>query len=508
MSRTTDEGAPREGAPESSPAGALELLDIHKEFGPVRANDGVSLRIEPGTVHGLLGENGAGKSTLMKILSGYISADSGEVRLGGRTLTLASPRDAMAAGIGMLHQDPLVFLPFSVLDNFMTGSPGGFFLDRDAAAAELSRTAERFGFSFDPDAPARSLTVGERQQLEIVRLLSLGAKVLILDEPTSGITAEQRVKLFETLRSLSAEGMIVIFVSHKLEEVEDLCDRVTVLGKGRVVGEAEMPVPAERLVEMMFGRVVSPGTRTPVEIGGPLLELAGLGVKDRGPAMEPLDLVVREGEVLGLAGLEGSGQRTLLRACAGLLEPTMGTISVGGRDLTGAKYREFCDAGVSILPAGRLEEGLVAGLTISEHLVLTGGSKRFRIDRGAARERAGEAITEYSIRGRPDSTAEGLSGGNQQRLLLAMLPPKVRLLLLEQPTRGLDVESAAWVWTQLLERREQGAAIVFASADLDEVLRYSDRIAVFFAGSVLRVLDVEHTTGEQLGHLIGGKDVA
>jgi len=519
MSRTGSEaGGDREVAPASAPdgsppgdlavPGALELVDIHKTFGSVHANDGVDIRIEPGTVHGLLGENGAGKSTLMKILSGYISADSGDIRLAGTTLSLSSPRDAIEAGIGMLHQDPLVFLPFSVLDNFIMGAPGRFWLDRDTAAAGLAATAARFGFAFDPDTPARSLTVGERQQLEIVRLLSLGAKVLILDEPTSGITAEQRVKLFETLRALSAEGMIVIFVSHKLEEVEDLCDRVTVLGKGRVVGEAEMPVSADRLVEMMFGRVVVAGDRTAVEVGGPLLELRELACRDRGPAMEPLDLVVRSGEVLGLAGLEGSGQRTLLRACAGLLKPSGGRIVLAGRDLTGKRYRDFVAAGVSILPAGRLEEGLVQGLTISEHLVLTGGPRRFRIDRKAARDRAGHAIQEYSIRGRPDSTAEGLSGGNQQRLLLAMLPPKVRLLLLEQPTRGLDVESAAWVWARLLERREEGTAIVFASADLDEVLRYADRIAVFFAGSVLRVLDADEATGEQLGYLIGGKDVA
>ncbi len=486
----------------------VELRDIHKHFGPVRANDGVTLTVEAGTLHGLLGENGAGKSTLMKILSGFQPADSGEIWLDGQQAHIASPIDAIRHGVGMLHQDPLVFLPFKVIDNFLLGSPGSLRLDRAGAARELKRLCDQFGFALDPDAPARSLTVGERQQLEIARLLWLGARVLILDEPTTGISAPQRVKLFETLRTLAAQGMSVIFVSHKLEEVEELCGRVTVMRRGKVVGEAEMPIPAERLVEMMFGQVVVMGGRLPAEHGEPMLQLERASLRDNLVSIGDLSLTVKAGEVIGLAGLEGSGQRTLLRACAGLLRPSAGRVRIGGRDLTRHSYREFLSAGVHYLPAGRLEEGLVAGMTLTEHFVLTGGERRFFVDRAGARERAEERIKFYDIKGRPGSAAEALSGGNQQRLLLAMMPPKLNLLLMEHPTRGLDIESAIWVWVQLLARRAHGTAIVFASADLDELLEYSDRILVFFAGRVLQALNAAETNVDQLGHLIGGKQVA
>lgn len=483
------------------------MRDIHKRFGPIRANDGVSLTVEAGTIHGLLGENGAGKSTLMKILSGFISADSGEVVLDGTRLDLSSPRDAIRAGIGMLHQDPLVFLPFTVLDNFLLGSPGRARLDASAGARELRRLGGQFGFTFDPEAPVRSLTVGERQQLEIVRLLWLGARVLILDEPTTGISVPQRVKLFETLRALAARGMIVIFVSHKLEEVEELCGRVTVMRQGKVVGQTDLPCSTDRLVEMMFGRVLVSGERPAADLGDAVLELDSVRLPGQAFSVDEVALRVRAGEVVGLAGMEGSGQRTFLRVCAGLVPPQQGTIRVGGRDLARGRYRGFLAAGGYYLPAGRLEEGLVPGLSITEHFLLTGGTKRFLVDWASAHEEATRKITRHSIKGTATSTAESLSGGNQQRLLLAMMPPGLRLLLMEHPTRGLDLESADWVWQQLLERRADGTAIVFSSSDLDELLRYSDRILVFFAGRVLKVLDARETAGEELGYLIGGKEL-
>lgn len=259
---------------------------------------------------------------------------------------------------------------------------------------------------------------------------------------------------------------------------------------------------------MMFGRVLTESELGQAPRGEPVLELDRATLAERALTTSETSLTVRQGEVVGLAGLEGSGQRMLLRAAAGLLEPSSGRIRVGGRDLTGRGYRTFLDAGVHFLPAGRLEEGLVTGLTVAEHFLLAGGATRFFIDHDGARREAEGKIADYSIVGSADSTAESLSGGNQQRLLLAMTPPDVRLLLMEHPTRGLDIESADWVWTQLLERRDAGTAIVFASADLDELLRYSDRILVFFAGEVLRVLDARATTGEELGHLIGGKELA
>jgi ABC-type uncharacterized transport system ATPase subunit len=483
---------------------ALELRDIHKTFGEIRANDGVTLTIEAGRIFGLLGENGAGKSTLMKILSGYLSADSGEIVLGGRTLSLSSPRDAIDAGIGMLHQDPLVFLPFSVLDNLVLGSSGR--MDRAAGERFLREMRERYGFSLAPDIPARNLTVGERQQLEIARLLRLKTKVLILDEPTTGISADQRTTLFATLRALASEGMTVIFVSHKLEEVEEICQEIAVMRRGNLVGRAQIPCPIEELVELMFGKVLAQPEPVSVDPGEGVLHLEGVTVSDRGLSTADLSLTLRAGEVIGLAGLEGSGQRTLLRACAGLLRPDQGRIVVRGRDLSRAPYADFLSSGIHFMPAGRLEEGLLSGVSISEHVALTmdGG---FTIKWDEVEREAEQRIQRFSIRGTPSSTADSLSGGNQQRLLLALMPDTVPLLLMEHPTRGLDIESADWVWTQLQQRRQQGTAIVFASADLDELLRYSDRILVFFSGQVLKELDARATSGEELGRLIGGKEM-
>ena len=484
----------------------LMMRGITKRFPGVLALDGVDLDLYEGEILGLIGENGAGKSTLMKILSGYISADAGEIVLGGERLRLSSPRDATRAGIGMLHQDPLVFLPFTVVDNLLLGSPGGVLLDRGEGTRQLARMRERFGFALEPDAPVRSLTVGERQQLEIVRLLSLGVRILILDEPTTGISADQRTTLFTTLRALAAEGMTVIFVSHKLEEVEDICADVVVMRSGRVIGATDLPTPTDRLVEMMFGEVLAQPEPVTVEPGAVVLSLEDVTLTERALTTRDLTLSVREAEIVGLAGLEGSGQRTLLRACVGLVAPDRGRVLVDGHDMTNRPYRSFLDAGVHFMPAGRLEEGLVSGMTIAEHVALATEAGGFFVDWKAAGADAERRIEHYSIRGSVTSTADALSGGNQQRLLLALTPPDVRLLLMEHPTRGLDIASADWVWTQLIERKRQGTAVVFASADLDELLRYSDRILVFFSGQILKVLDARTATGEELGRLIGGKE--
>lgn len=485
---------------------ALEIRDIHKHFGPVRASDGVSFTVEKGSLHGVLGENGAGKSTLMKILSGFYGADSGEILLDGEVLDLDSPADAIESGIGMLHQDPLVFLPLTILDNFALGSPGSVRLDRKEARSELGRVSEELGFSFNPSRLAASLTVGERQQLAISRLMWLGAKVLIFDEPTTGISATQRLQLFATLRKLAEAGLIVLFVSHKLEEVEDLCDSVTVIRQGKVVFGAQMPIAPETLVEKMFGKVFVEQDRPEAQTGDTLVRLSGATLEMGTTLVEDLNLEVASSEVIGLAGLEGSGQRALLRACAGLLNPSRGSLTVDGKNLTKASYRDHLREGVHYLPAGRLEEGLIQGVSISEHLVLASEDTSFFVDWGKAKDRANQKIDDFSIKGVPSSPAEALSGGNQQRLLLSMIPDVVKLLLLEHPTRGLDVESAAYVWTRLLDRRTDGTAIVFGSADLDELLRYSDRIIVFFDGSVFAIREASELNGEELGYLIGGKE--
>ncbi len=484
----------------------IELRHIHKHFGPVHANNDITLTIPSGSIFGLLGENGAGKSTLMKILSGYFHPDAGEIRVNGSPVVMHSPADAIRFGIGMLHQDPMDFPPMRVLDNFMVGYPEGLTLPRGEARAALEKISAQFGFTLDPDAFVGSLTVGERQQLEIARLLWLGAQVLIFDEPTTGISAQQKEKLFAALRRLAEAGKTIIFVTHKLEEVEMLCDQVAVLRAGKVVGEMRPPYDLDELVRMMFGKVISKGERISAPLGKTVLQIKNLAVEDVRIRIAGVNLEVREGEVIGLAGMEGSGQRHLLRACAGLVRPVEGEIWVDGDNLTGKGYHEFMRHGVAYVPAARLEEGLVPTLTLMEHVILADEQRGLVIDREAALEKTRERIATFNIRGRPNLPVESLSGGNQQRALLALLRPGLRLILMEHPTRGLDMESAIWVWETLKRRcREERTAIFFMSSDLEEILHYSDRILVFFSGQVSEPIPAEETDIEQLGQLIGGR---
>ncbi len=485
----------------------VQLKDIHKHFGTVHANDGVTLHIEPGTIHGLLGENGAGKSTSMKILNGFIAADSGEILLDGKLVTMTSPAQAVARGVGMLYQDPLDFPALTVLDNFVLGSPGGLAPDRDRARRELHDLSGRFDFTLDPDARVSELSIGERQQLEITRLLWLGARTLVLDEPTTAISAQQRDKLFATLRKLAQEGMSVIFVSHKLKEVEALCDEVTVLNRGRVAGHAQRPYATDKLVQMMFGQDIPRIKRQPqpVRTEGPLMQLDRVTVSDGRLELKILGLDIMPGEVIGLAGLEGSGQLLLLQACSGLRAPSSGRVRLAGADMTGQSYHRFQGAGVAYMPAGRLEEGLIAGMTLTEHMALAEHRRGFFVNWPGAAISAAKSIEQYRIKGRPTSWIEELSGGNQQRTLLALLPPQLKLLLMEHPTHGLDVESTEYIWRLLLERTKPGTAIIFLSSDLEELLDCSDRILVFFGGQVSAPLDARRVNVEQLGELIGGK---
>src|SRR5437660_3290259 len=490
----------------------VELRDIHKSFGPVRANDGISLTAEAGSVHGLLGENGAGKSTLMKILSGFTAPDRRQILLDGAPLLIASPAAALHPRIGMLHQDPLDFPTLSVLDNFLMGRPASrhrhglsaLLPDRRGARDALRALAAQFAFSLDPDAPCAGLSVGERQQLEILRLLWLGVRVLILDEPTTAISEPQRVELFAALRTMAGQGKVVFFVSHKLQEVLALCDAVTVLRAGRVAGDVAAPCDPSRLVELMFGRALPHAPRTGTTLGPPVLELAALTINDARSPIARVSLRVRAGEAIALAGLEGSGQRLFLQACAGLIPPAEGRVSVAGRDVTGRSYREFLASGVAYVPAGRLGEALIPGLTVAEHLALAERPGVF-VDWRAASRAAGQRIREFDIRGTPRTPVQELSGGNQQRVLLALLPQQIAVLLMEHPTRGLDVESAQSIWNHVLERRRRGTAVLFSSSDLDELLERSDRILVFFSGRVSAPLDARRATVEQLGRLIAGE---
>ncbi len=483
----------------------VELLHIHKRFGDVRANDDVSVSIRGGTIHGLLGENGAGKSTLVKILSGYIKHDSGDILLDGKPVDIQTPTDAIRHGIGMLHQDPLDFPPLTVLENFMAGNAGGMWLDRRQARRRLREVAESLNFSLDPDAHVSELTVGERQQLEIVRLLSLGVRVLILDEPTTGISAMQKTQLFEALRRLAAEGRTIIFVSHKLEDVEVLCHEVTVMRQGRVVGNVSIPCPPSRLVEMMFGKPLAPPVKPPTVREEVVLELHDALIQTGTFDLHIPHLVVRRGEVIGLAGLEGSGQQEFLAACSGLIPLRHGSLRINSRDMAHCPYHDFMRAGVCYLPADRLRDGLISGLTIREHVALRAPARSLFLDETLNTRLTEEAIRVFNIRGRSTTRVERLSGGNQQRTQLALMPDPLSLICMEQPTRGLDIESTMWIWQLLIARCQQGTAILFASSDLDEITSYSDRVLVFSGGRVSAPLDAHSLTADVLGHMIGGK---
>lgn len=484
----------------------VEILDIRKHFGDVRANDGITLNLKAGHIYGILGENGAGKSTLMKILSGYQSQDSGEILLDGVAVDFDSPAEGLAAGIGMLYQDPLDFPPFNILENYLLGKSRRFVLGFSDAVRQVTKLAKQYGFDLDLKSDIGQLSLGQRQQLELVRLLAEGAQMLILDEPTTGISAEQKEQLFASMRRMAyEEKKILVLVSHKLDEVQELCDHAFVLRKGKLVGESEVPCPNEKLVELMFGALPERKERKADLRDESMLEIKDLKVVTYRLTISDINLTVRKGEVFGLAGLEGSGQGLLLRACAGLEEPLAGRIIVDGQDVTDWGYHLTRDLGVAFMGAGRLEEGLITGLTLLEHMVLAAPEHDFIINWKAAGAVTTEKIQQYEVVGQATSTADQLSGGNQQRFMFSMLREPLKLILLEHPTRGLDVRSTDWIWEQLYERRKEGTAIVFLSADLDEVVDRSDRIAVFSGGKMSRIVNAEETSVDELGHLIGGQ---
>lgn len=484
----------------------VELRNIHKYFGPVHANNNISLTILPGTIQGIVGENGAGKSTLMKVLSGFIQADEGDILLDDQVVEIHSPADALKQGIGMLHQDPLDFPPMKVIDNLLLRQEGGLFLHKSKVVEEIGKLANQFDFSINPNAYVESMTVGERQQLEILRLLWLGAKILILDEPTTGISALQKEKLFETLKRLAAEGMIVIFVSHKLEEIETLCHRAAVFRGGLLVGEAIQPYHTDDLVRLMFGKPMELGERLGVHNERTVLSIHNLEIEDTRLHIKNVNLDVKAGEVIGLAGMEGSGQGLFLRSLGGLIPTTGHTkLVMNDKDLTHAPYTSYLKEGISYVPADRMNEGLIPGLTLKDHFVLTGNSKKIFINEEDALYRTKVKIGEFNIKGRPNSFVEELSGGNQQRALLALLHDPLELLLLEHPSRGLDLESTIWLWEKLKERCRTGTSVVFISSDLEQILHYSDRILVFFGGKVSEPILAGETNVDQLGQLIGGK---
>ena len=483
----------------------IEFQDIHKHYGPVRANNGISLTVAPGTIHGILGENGAGKSTLMKILAGYIRKTDGNILINGSPAAFATPAQASRLGIGMLYQDPLDFPQLAALDNFMLGQSRGFINRRFHFKDLFIQLCERLNFSLSPEAAVSSLTVGERQQLEIIRLLSLGCRVLILDEPTSGISGIQKEILFSALRKLTTEANSIILVSHKLEDVEALCDRVTVLRQGTVTGEMNTPLDTSTLLEMMFDAPPTPPVCRSASSNQELLALRNVSAMGGRTGLSQCDVVINRGEILGLAGLEGSGQGVFLKVLCGLQPPLSGSVYLGGENVSRRGYHFFKHAGVAYMPASRLEEGLITAMNLTEHFALQQRARSFWVPWQEARQLAEKQINRFQIKATPETPVQSLSGGNQQRLLLSFLPENPQLLLLDNPTRGLDMESAQWVWQYLQAYCSQNTGIIFSSPELEEILMVAQRVLVFFNGRVVKDVKTDDIDIHALGRAVAGK---
>jgi len=524
----------------------LRMEGIYKEFPGVVANDEVDFAVRRGEIHGLLGENGAGKSTLMKILYGLYSRDGGEIWLGGERLEVDSPQDAIDAGIGMVHQHFMLIPRLTVAENvvlgerepataFREGAADGwlpaplrsnplvrgvarrFSLGLDEPRERIRALADQYGFETDVDANIWELDVGQQQRVEILKALYRDVDLLILDEPTAVLTPNEAEKLFDSLERLADEGLAIIFITHKLKEVTAITDRVTVLREGENVGTVRTgDVTRADLAEMMVGReVLFTLDKEPVEIGDPVLQARNVSAEDkRGiEALSGVDLTVRRGEIVGVAGVSGNGQSQLAEVAAGIGETTGGEIVVDGTDLTGATPREFVDAGVSFVPEDRLRYGCAEDLSVMHNATM----KDFRkgafgsgfLDYDALREYAETLVEEFDIRGVrdvTDATAGDLSGGNLQKLILAReIHRNPDLLVANQPTRGVDVGAIEFIRESILDQREQGTGVLLISEDLDEIMDLSDRVLVIYEGEFVHETTPEEADREYVGlQMTGG----
>jgi simple sugar transport system ATP-binding protein len=479
------------------------MRGITKRYPGVIANDKIDLDVRPGEIHALLGENGAGKTTLMNILYGLARPDEGEILLDGQPIQIAGPSDAIARGISMVHQHFMLVPVLTVAENILLGAEtmaNAVFIDRQEASARIRELGRRFQFEIDPDIQAGKLSVGWQQRVEILKALYRQARILVLDEPTAVLTPQETEEIFAVLRRLAAEGHSIVFISHKLYEVLEIADRITVIRRGRVVG-TRLPTETteDDLAELMVGRevqlIVDRGESHPSTVA---LKVDDLRVSDdRGTeVVRGVDLEVRKGEILGIAGVAGNGQDELVEALVGLRRPSSGHVMLDGRDVTGMGARQLNEIGVAFVPADRQRYGLVLAFDVADNLVLTSYyrppfARGFLRNQGAIDEAAEETAAAFDIRTPSVHARTGtLSGGNQQKVVVAREYGRaLKLLILDQPTRGLDVGSIEFIHRRTIAQRDAGAAIVLVSAELDEVLELSDRIAVMYRGAVVGVLD-------------------
>ncbi|MCD2499682.1 MULTISPECIES: ABC transporter ATP-binding protein [Microbacterium] len=498
----------------------LELRGITKRFGNLVANDHISLTVQPGEIHALLGENGAGKSTLMNVLYGLYQADEGEILLDDVVQNFAGPGDAMSAGIGMVHQHFMLIPVFTVAENVMLGheqTHGPGILDIDAAREHVRTVAARFGFEIDPDAIVEDLPVGVQQRVEIIKALARDARVLVFDEPTAVLTPQETDELMAIMRQLREEGTAIVFITHKLREVREVADRITIIRLGRVVGEASPTASNTELASLMVGRAVE----LTVHKNAPDIRPGGLVVSDLSVqlpsgqlAVDHISFEVRPGEVLAIAGVQGNGQTELVEALVGMQNRVTGSARLGDVELVGKNVRAVLDAGVGFVPEDRNEDGLVGSFSVAENLILDRSSDaQFAvagtIRRGALDTFARDRIAEYDIRTQgPQTPAAALSGGNQQKVVIAReLSRDLTLFIASQPTRGVDVGSIEFIHKRVVETRDSGVPVIVVSTELDEVTALADKIAVMYRGQIMGIVPAD-TPRDVLGLLMAGEKAA
>jgi len=496
----------------------LELKGITKRFPGVVANEAIDLTVAPGEIHALLGENGAGKSTLVNVLYGLYRPDEGEVLIDGTPVHFSGPGDAIAAGIGMVHQHFMLIPVFTVTENIMLGveSTSGplMALDRDEARRRILELSAEHGLRVDPDALVEDLPVGVRQRVEILKTLYRHSNLLVLDEPSAVLTPQEIDDLFEVMRSLARGGTSIIFITHKLNEVMQIADRITVLRRGHVVGTTTPDATDEaQLARMMVGRPVQlEVTKGPAKPGDEILRIRGLTVRDdrQQPAVSSLDLTVHAGEIVAVAGVQGNGQTELVEAITGLRRVESGEIQIAGAAARSDPRHVFA-AGVGHIPEDRLEEGLIVGFTVAENMILNSYylepfASGLALHRDAMLATANELAREFDVRTPSVMNDIGnLSGGNQQKVIVAReFSRPLKLLVAAQPTRGLDVGSIEYIHKRIVAKRDEGTAVLIVSTELEEVLSLGDRIAVMFQGRIVDILDPSEATPERLGLLMGG----
>ena len=494
----------------------LELRNITKRFGTLVANDNISLTLAPGEILSLLGENGAGKSTLMNVLYGLLQPEEGQILIDDKPVKFSGPGEAMAAGVGMVHQHFMLIPVFTVAENVVlghepTGKVGN--LDLDAARKLVKEISDRFGFDIDPDAKVQDLPVGAQQRVEIIKSLARDAKILVLDEPTAVLTPQETDELMDIMRGLSKNGTSIIFITHKLREVQKVADRIIVIRQGKVVSEASPKATAGELASLMVGREVDLDTKKKAaKLGAETLVVKNLTVlDDRNQQMvDGISFSVNDGEILAIAGVQGNGQTELAEAILGLRKIHSGSITVAGKDLTKSNVRQVLEAGVGYIPEDRKKDGLVGEFTIAENLMLDGSfgkpfAKGVQIDFAKRDEIASKLIQEFDIRTPSAGTfAKQLSGGNQQKVVVAReMSRDLRVLIASQPTRGVDVGSIEFIHEQIVAARDAGKTVVIISTELDEVLALADRIAVMYRGRIVGIVDAK-TTREKLGKMMAG----